>query len=155
MENKTFGQHGNIDVSGIGMIVKNKCVGCNADVVRKILVQNARCRNCDLKQKREYDKKRRTLFPEKIRANVFSVKIECEVCGKIRMETKYRIKQGYGRYCSRICFGIGNSKLRLTKDSLNALYCEQRLSTLDIAKIFGVEQSAISYKAKKLGVPLT
>lgn len=84
----------------------------------------------------------------------------CEWCGSEMKVTPSRLKAGGGRFCSRSCKSSGQCHLRgrgplakVTKEDLAPIWARREINIATMAKALGVSRAAVSWHAKKLGLP--
>ena len=70
----------------------------------------------------------------------------CPVCGKQKWEKQ--------QFCSNECLGLSRRKMNVSEQELRKLIWEDKLSYVEIGKMFGVSDNAIRKRAKKLGIEL-
>lgn len=80
------------------------------------------------------------------------IEIICIICSKKRLESPYRIKMGYGKFCSRNCHIKHRRRNQLSKQELIYLYHEKNMSLKEIGKKQGIDTKAIFNLMKRLNI---
>jgi hypothetical protein len=82
---------------------------------------------------------------------------KCEFCGKpFRFRKRPKTKESHGRFCKQVCAVRFTARRRLKvpadRELLYDLYVVQKMTTVEIAVMFGTEHGAVRHRLRDVGI---